>query len=489
MNNRLYTEAFITKSLTVDDHWEQDENGNPMIIIEASNDNLDFDEEKVLQTALMNSKDYFLQNGVVSYDHKHIPSPDHFKEYPNYNEEQFILGHPVDAWLDPETNVVKVKAVLYPGVDRAAEIIKKLKSGAKSVKASVGGRRPVKEDRFDPQVMKVVPTITSVLWDEIALTYKPVNQTLGATILSPKEFVKSLTAGSSADPGAMTGGNALQAQSIEIEPVRATVIDFEDYIKDPETVRLMKMYKSGEISEKDVLDHIEDAGFTGNQSQKILSVVNKIPTGGKFMKKSQEELDALLDDLNKSLNGEDESIQKAKKTKKAKDEEYDEDMLEGEEEGEEEDEDLEKSLDIEDDLELQDVSDDIAMIHKSMGILRKENKELRKSISQIASAVKSNASLMKSIGNGTLATAQMVKSIGSMPLPRKTGNLAITDRFEKSQLEKLVKVDGGALIKSMTSNKVDLATQTSVNYAFRKGGMAAVAQNHPEIVEMLVGKE
>jgi hypothetical protein len=48
-----------------------DENGNWVFDVEASNENLDFEGQRVLQNALLNSKDYFLTNGVVSKDHLH----------------------------------------------------------------------------------------------------------------------------------------------------------------------------------------------------------------------------------------------------------------------------------------------------------------------------------------------------------------------------------------------------------------------------------
>ena len=107
--DRIYTEAMISKSLDTSGEWEQDENGNPIVIIEASNDNLDYQEERVLRSALMNKKDYFLQNGVISYDHKHLQNPDNYKYDPEWNEEKYILGKPLDAW---EGTAAKVRVLI-----------------------------------------------------------------------------------------------------------------------------------------------------------------------------------------------------------------------------------------------------------------------------------------------------------------------------------------------------------------------------------------
>ena len=50
---------------------ERDPDGNVIFTVEASNENLDLEQQRVLQAALLQSKNYFLKGGVVSKDHKH----------------------------------------------------------------------------------------------------------------------------------------------------------------------------------------------------------------------------------------------------------------------------------------------------------------------------------------------------------------------------------------------------------------------------------
>jgi RNA binding exosome subunit len=399
--NRLYCEAYIQKALS-QGSWETDQHGNPIVIIEASNDNLDFQQEKILQEALLNSKDYFLQNGVISYDHKHKPFVGMLDYDPEWNEEKYIIGKPLDVWLNDKT--VTVKAVLYNTVDRAKEIIKKLKAGAETVKASVGGRLAKKKKIFDTDVMKNIDNIISVFWDEVALTYKPVNQTLGPTILSPAEFVKSLTAGSSANPAEMTGGNSLQVQSIEGKKVLDA---------------LMESIKNNEIDDKDqIREYLLSEGISVSDTDKIVKLLAKnINRGEKSMSEEKDttsqETPETTDELLKALDEFESNIQKQEELQKAKKEpepEKDED-----EEGE----------------EYEDVTDDVQKMKKSMEIMASENKELTAMVKSLSDTVKEQGKLLVAIGKQSAELGEMTKSISGMPADRKS-QLDIHQRFEKS---------------------------------------------------------
>lgn len=402
--NRLYCEAYIQKSLS-QGNWETDQYGNPIIIIEASNDNLDFQQEKILQEALLNSKDYFLQNGVISYDHKHKPFVGMFDYDPEWNEEKYIIGKPLDVWLNDKT--VTVKAVLYNTVDRAKEIIKKLKAGAETVKASVGGRLAKKKKIFDTQVMKNIDNIISVYWDEVALTYKPVNQTLGPTILSPVEFVKSLTAGSSANPSEMAGGNSLQVQSLEGKKV----ID-----------ALMESIKNKEIEDDEqIKEYLLSEGISVSNTDKIVKLLAKnINRGEKSMSEekdttSQEALET-TDELLKALDEFESNIQKQEELQKAK--------KDPEPENEEDEEDEEGD-------EYEDVTDDVQKMKKSMEIMASENKALTDMVKSLSDTVKEQGKLLVAIGKQSAELGEMTKSISGMPADRKS-QLDIHQRFEKS---------------------------------------------------------
>lgn len=474
---RLYTEAFIRKSLVSDD-WETDESGNPVVIIEASNDNLDYDEERVLQEALMNSKDYFLQNGVISYDHLHLPSPENKKIDPDWNQEKYILGHPLDAWQE-ENGTIKVKAVLYPKVDLAGEIIKKLQSGAKTVRASVGGRRPIKEDRLDMKTLKQIPTIVSVLWDEVALTYKPVNQTLGHAVLSPKEFVKSLTAGSTANPSEMTGGNALQFESLEKKPKNASPYSvIRSFIETEDGLRLMKMYDEGYVEKGTVIDRMQGFGFPDRESaEKMFNLIEtkRIKKGGIAMTEQEKDYDEIFDDLKKSLGGEsdEERVEKAKRVKKADDEDMNEDLPLDDEEEEEDEEEMGKGVkkSLEDDLfedeTLVDVSDEISFLTKSMNILMEEMKGLRKENRELRKSIASTDTLLKSIGKATIATGSMLKSIGKQPVGRKTGAVNPEPRWEKSISDRIQQIPNSQKLEIIRDANPTLAYDAG--YKLRKG--------------------
>lgn len=167
--SRLNYEIRIGKSL------EFDEDGNAICCGEASNENADLEGDITLQQAMIDSKDYFLASGVVTYDHRHN-NPD------EKNPEHYIIGEPIDVEFTPDKKT-RVKFKLFRSNAIAQEIIGKLKDKAKTVRISIGGRFGRKQGN----------KIVSFLWDEIALTYKPVNNTLSPVYLgNTLSFSKSL---------------------------------------------------------------------------------------------------------------------------------------------------------------------------------------------------------------------------------------------------------------------------------------------------------
>ena len=64
--NDVYLNLEIRKSA-----GKTDDFGNYIFEVEASNENLDLQNQIVLQRALMESKDEFLKGGVISFDHLH----------------------------------------------------------------------------------------------------------------------------------------------------------------------------------------------------------------------------------------------------------------------------------------------------------------------------------------------------------------------------------------------------------------------------------
>lgn len=501
---RIYTEASISKSM-VNDQWETDENGNPIIIIEASNENLDYQEEQVMRSALLDSRDYFLKNGVISYDHKHIPSPDNHKWDPDWNAEKYIMGKPLEVWEgigESGKPAVFVKAVLAKSNKIAQEIIGKLKDKLETIKASVGGRRVKKALKFDPKTYKEIPQIISVDWDEVALTPKPVNQTLGPVVLSAKEFVKSLTAGSSANPLDMgTGGNTLQMQGTEKELVNALI----------HKIRNKEIKKS-----KDAINHLVNSGVPEGRAGDILKMlVNKylgdvIMAGENAVK---DAVDTSTDELLKALkdleDGGDLSKSDGKYVRKnghmykmmadGKYEAEDKDAPpyeDKEDEGEKTKKSLAEAEAAEaariagEELEegVYDASQDVLDLKKSVAVIQEQNTELRGMVKSLIEENGKQNIVLKSLGAVAIEDSKLIKSIADTPQGRVTQvtNLKAFERFEKSQTDKLAKVDQARLTKAMDDLKVDGQKEAEVNFAFRRGGIAAVSAIAPEVVDALV---
>lgn len=200
----------------------------------------------MLQRALLDSADYFLKNGVISYDHRHLrPSAGET----DWNPEKYIIGEPISVKRDGTRTLVKAK--LYKTNALAQEIARKIESGSTRIKTSVGGRKPKITEAYDPNAKKAIGQVVSVLWDELAITPKPVNQTLEPISMTAAQFVKSeigkaLMAGAGTDSATMTGGRALIPESLEgsgdTEHINAVVmaLTFGDVVDADGARRLLK---------------------------------------------------------------------------------------------------------------------------------------------------------------------------------------------------------------------------------------------------------
>ena len=502
IKDRIYTEAFISKSMT-GTGWEVDTNGNPIVVIEASNENLDYDGERVLRTALMNSYEYFMENGVISYDHKHLQrDPDD----PTWTAEKYIIGKPLDAWEGEDDNgrpVVKVKAVLSRSNEIAKQIITKLKDGLGTVKASVGGRRVTKANMMDTTTFQDVPTIISVDWDEVALTHKPVNQTLGATMLSypPSDFVKSMTAGSSADPNNMgNSGNTLQVQSMEAEPIQTLLI---------------KM-RNKEISKScDAITHLVKSGYSEKEAGIVLKMIIDKDYLGDVMKTNKNNVDDVTkdsaDELKKALdnmgdgNGTDgleegatyvkqgNFLFKAMKKKgkmtyeKTGDDSPDYEGDDEEEDDDEDDEEMEKSIDD----EFYDVTEDVRDLKKSVKNTNKQITALTGMVKSLVASGGKSEVLLKSMATVALDNDSMLKSISGAPQPRMTGsgNIAPIQRYSEDMVKSLSQVTIQDMSKSLTDANIDVTRRGEASILFRRGGIQAVAQAMPQLIPTILGKK
>ena len=172
--NEVFINENICKSIK---GGQEDENGNYIFEVEASNENLDLQNQRTLQSALMKSKEYFLTNGVISDDHQHkTKNPDGSVQ----SNKDKIIGEPISVRTDGKSTFVK--GILYKGVEAAKPFINLLKNGSKLVKASIGGIMPTIRKEKDG-----TETVTSFMWNDLALTTSPVNWTVGSA-----RFAKSI---------------------------------------------------------------------------------------------------------------------------------------------------------------------------------------------------------------------------------------------------------------------------------------------------------
>ena len=422
LDDRIYLELNLEKSVS------EDANGNYIIRAEASNENLDLQEQIVLQRALLDSKDYFLKNGVISWDHLHKRRDENDNLI---TDPEYIIGEPLG--VEKVGGRVFVKAMLYKGNRIAEDLVDKLRKGATIIKTSVGGMRPKIEKVYDTKLRRPVEKVVSVLWDELACTYKPVNQTL-----SPVQLVKSLQAGYGTDSATMTGGRALITQDID---------GFDD---DDEKKRAMKavivalatgdctdigsartIIRENGVMDDKIADDILEAIVNGKTKLKgVFSMDDAI----------LKSFDETIESLEKALKPDGEKPPKAQVPTTPEDDALYE-SEESEEEGGEEDGDSEegfygepegaeedgeegggdmpmkptfkKSVDHDDEMDFLDVSADIIVMKKSLDAITKENGELRAMLSGVDV-------LVKSMAQAQVATANMLKSIASEPTMRKS---------------------------------------------------------------------
>lgn len=412
-DDRIYLEMFL-KSM------ELDGLGNPIIVVEASNENLDQQDQKVLQRALLDSRDYFMRNGVISYDHRHLRRD---ASDPDWNPEKYIIGEPIA--VEAKGTRTFVKARLFQSNPIVKEIISKLKDGAKYLKASVGGMRPVVENAFDSKLKRPMEHVVSVLWNELAITPKPVNDTLSPVSLSSAAFVKSLSMGYTTDSACATGGAALGLQSLEgahrrrkeAIHVLLTGIAVGD-VKTPEAgIELLANH--GVEDSKEASDILEEIV---NRRKKIQEVFRMDANLSKALDDSIAELEKAMKGNGGGLMPPDPTsppaprprpVPRPKQAVEPEPEENEEEG-EGEEFGEGEGEygnPAQKSMS--DDVEYLDVSPILAEFAKSLADVRKENKEL-------ANMVKAQGALIKSMGSVQLQTAQFMKSLTGTPTMRKS---------------------------------------------------------------------
>jgi uncharacterized protein YegP (UPF0339 family) len=239
-DNNIYLNLSIRKG------GYTDADGNYIFEVEARNENLDLQSQVVLQSALVKSKEHFLSNGVISFDHRHRrKTPDGDVE----SDLSMVIGEPVDVRTDGSKTFVKGK--LYHTNKTAREIIELLQAKSSRIKASVGGIFP----KVVKDAKRGIEKVTDVLWNDLALTFSPVNSTVSPVYLTRSlnsdEFVKALTAGSGTDSAEFSGGRALIPENLNtpLQTVTETSAGFEE-LKD-KIRALCAAIKTGEVKSRE----------------------------------------------------------------------------------------------------------------------------------------------------------------------------------------------------------------------------------------------
>ena len=245
-----------------------EENGQWIVYLEASNELKDQDGEVVDQAALKKAADYYLSHGVISWDHKHKQT----------NDPEFIIGEPLDVQFTDEGKTL-VKGWLYQQNEKAKKVWNNIRSKAKRLGASIGGGILAKAEDH----------IRKVIWDEVAITHKPINDgTLGGVQLIPfaafakavsfsegttslEEFIKALTAGSGVDASQFTGGRALTPESLQGSTVKYVVR--KDELDELFKSLMVEMIKGTVRNYNDLTNYVLDRGYSDGVARRIISHV------------------------------------------------------------------------------------------------------------------------------------------------------------------------------------------------------------------------
>jgi len=244
-----------------------EENGKWIVYLEASNELKDQDGETVDMGALEKAADYYLSHGILSWDHQHKQEKD----------PEAIIGEPLEVKFTEDRKTL-VKGWLYQHNDKAKKVWNNIRSGAQKLGSSVGGGI----------LQKASDRIKRVIWDEVAITHKPINDgTFGNVSVIPfaafakavsyseggtslEEFVKALTAGSGVDAANFTGGRALAPESLQGSTVNIIHKDELDQLLGD----MLKSIMTGDIANtNDAVNFVLDHGYSEGVTREIISHV------------------------------------------------------------------------------------------------------------------------------------------------------------------------------------------------------------------------
>lgn len=465
---------------------QEDENGNYVFEVEASNENLDLQNQRTLQSALMKSKEYFLTNGIISDDHQHkIKLPDGTVE----SHKEKIIGEPISVRTDGKSTFVK--GILYKGVKAAKDFIELLKNNSTRVKASIGGIMPTIRKEKDG-----TETVTDFMWNDLALTVSPVNWTVGsarfAKSMAMVDFCKSLEAGAGTDAADYEGGRSLQKEDIEKETTELLdinggemepekTVEKSEYEKDVERVSdcISEIEKGNLTTADEIKAYLIGKGFDkGKAEETTLEIIEQ---GGRKMAKGN--FSETVDEILKSIGVKKSADEKKKPEEKEEVEK--EDLFEFEDDSEDEDEEddvekcgakggvkkgcgVKKSLDEESEDYL-DATELVKSMGKEIDALKAENESLKKSISEIQESV---VDVAKALGEPVARKSVVAKSIGNggeVATSNKRPTAADFDTFKN------------AICKSAQGGRIGIESVQFYNSEFQKAMKGGVKAVKPEV--------
>jgi hypothetical protein len=389
----IFLEMNLCKSL------QKDEYGNVIFEVEASNENLDIEQQRVLQSALMKTKNHFLKNGHITKDHKHRK----FNKDGSFEiDEDFVIGEPLEVFTRGTSTLVKGK--LYSENKYAQKFINLLEQGSTRVKASVGGLVPRIKNTVENG--KKIGEVISVLWDDLALTIAPVNPTVEhatsmAKSLSSIEFVKALSAGSGVNSEEYSGGRALQKEDIGHETVNEKVI-----------ASLVGAIADGDVADEDEAESfLIDYGISKSDACEIVREVCK--KSNLFMEvfPMAEKAKTVWEMLEEKVLG--------KSNTKAKNDE-------------EPDTTSETPTNEPDDDDFVEATDVVKALTEKVGELVDGMEVMAKSLTALLENQEKADVMQKSLGEGILAVLDQTEKVLASPTPRKGAVTSLETALAKS---------------------------------------------------------
>lgn len=466
--NDVYLNLEIRKSA-----GKTDDFGNYIFEVEASNENLDIQNQIVLQRALMESKDEFLKGGVISFDHLHKRRDEKGNVI---SDPSMVIGEPIDVYFDEKNKKTIVKGKLYSNNDKAKDLIKMLKAGSTRVRASVGG--------IFPQVVKNLKTgvekVTHVLWNDLALTTSPVNNTVGSAVFAksmtaaefvdylPLELKKSLCAGYNTDSATKTGGQALIPEDVNTKTIDVSnthAISKSDVNEEEIIAQLVELAKNRRINGKD--DAIEFLILHGISKEKAGEITSEIINqGGQMMKKS---FSNAVSDLLKSLIGgnpkdDDEDIKKvnedgANADDENLDDENDDIDLDDEDEEDEENEDGEN-----DDEDMVDGGEVLKALDATITTLAKSQKATEKRLNDLGEAIVGLAEMVSAIGNQKIPPRTVLNKSMNADGGNNAGKQNLSAKPTEDDLYNVQLV----LKKAVDEGEIDMIQSSMISSDFQK---------------------